>query len=232
MNNPTPTSGIILINKPSEPTSHDMVYKLRKITGIKKIGHAGTLDPFASGLMIMAIGREATKTLADYIGMNKEYVATVRLGASSSTLDRTGIIIKNNCQPIVLSSIKKELQKIIGIQDQTPPMYSAKKIGGKKLYKLARKGIEIDRKPKQVEIFHVKNIEYNWPLLEFNIKVSSGTYIRTIADELGKSLGCGALLNELQRVSIGNYSIDDAFEINQINSDNWRALLIRGVANL
>jgi tRNA pseudouridine55 synthase len=226
MDIPTRSTGLLLINKSSGPTSHDMVYKLRKITGIKKIGHAGTLDPFASGLMIMAIGRETTKTLADYIGMDKEYIATVKLGLISSTLDRTGIITDNLANPIKEEFILNELSKIVGTHNQIPPMHSAKKVGGKKLYKLARKGIEIVREPKLVNIYHIEEINYSWPLLTFNIKVSSGTYIRSIADDLGKSLGCGALLEELQRISINNYSIKDAAEVDRLNPDNWQSYLI------
>lgn len=226
MNNPIPTTGIILLNKPSGPTSHDMVYKLRKITGIKKVGHAGTLDPFASGLLILAIGRESTKTLSGYIGMDKEYIATVRLGAISSTLDRTGNIMEKNCEPPPIDAIKKELAKIIGKQEQMPPMFSAKKIDGKKLYKLARKGIEITRNPKPIEVYTVSEIKYAWPLLTFNIKVSSGTYIRSIADDLGTALGCGALLKELRRISIGNFFINDAAEVEQLTAENWRSRLL------
>jgi tRNA pseudouridine55 synthase len=219
-------SGFILINKPKGPTSHAMINKLRKITGIKKIGHAGTLDPFASGLLIVAIGREATKKINQFVKLNKEYVADVRLGATSDTYDRTGkIVVNENCHITNLEEIKKVLLSFIGEQEQIPPMFSAKKVNGRKLYDLARKGIEIARKPSLIKIYNIELIKYRWPDLKIKIKCSSGTYIRSIAFDLGEKMRCGAYLEELERTAIGNFELDKANNIDSVFESDWREFL-------
>jgi len=220
-----PQTGFILINKPAGPTSHDIVYRLRKITGIKKIGHAGTLDPFASGLLLCAIGRESTKEISKFVGLNKEYIAKVRLGATSTTLDRTGEITENSCVEIPYENILSILNTFIGTQEQMPPMFSAKKVGGKKLYELARQGKEVERQPSLINIYSITNITYHWPFLTFQVKVSSGTYIRTLAHDLGEKLGCGAFLEELERISIGDYVLKNSIAINDLDSENWTSRL-------
>ena len=218
--------GFILIDKETGPTSHDIIYKLRKITGIKKIGHAGTLDPFASGLMIVAIDRRATKKIEKFVKLDKKYLATIILGKETDTYDRDGKIISNYYgEKIPKQKIKKAILKIKNQTEQTPPMYSAKKINGKRLYELARKNIEIERKPQSIKIFYVKIKKYNWPELQLDIYCSSGTYIRTIASDLGKELGCGAYLKELRRTAIEKYKIKKAKKIKGINSNNWKKYL-------
>lgn len=203
--------GFLLINKPSGPTSHDIIYQLRRLTGIKKIGHAGTLDPFASGLLIVAVEREFTKQIDNFVKMDKTYIADLKLGATSDTLDRTGKIqLITNSEQLTINDIKKILKKFTGKQLQTPPMFSAKKIGGKKLYQLARKGIEIKRESTEIEIFSIKLLEYNWPDLKIETSCSSGTYIRSLAHDIGKILACGAYLEELKRTQIGDYYLKDA----------------------
>ncbi len=218
--------GFILIDKETGPTSHDIIYKLRKITGIKKIGHAGTLDPFASGLMIVAIDRRATKKIEKFVKLDKKYLATIILGKETDTYDRDGKIISNYYgEKIPKQKIKKAILKIKNQTEQIPPMYSAKKINGKRLYELARKNIEIERKPQSIKIFYVKIKKYNWPELQLDIYCSSGTYIRTIANDLGKELGCGAYLKELRRTAIEKYKIKKAKKIKGINSNNWKKYL-------
>jgi len=218
--------GFILIDKETGPTSHDIIYKLRKITGIKKIGHAGTLDPFASGLMIVAIDRRATKKIEKFVKLDKKYLATIILGKETDTYDRDGKIISNYYgEKIPKQKIKKAILKIKNQTEQIPPMYSAKKINGKRLYELARKNIEIERKPQSIKIFYVKIKKYNWPELQLYIHCSSGTYIRTIANDLGKELGCGAYLKELRRTAIEKYKIKKAKKIKGINSNNWKKYL-------
>jgi tRNA pseudouridine55 synthase len=207
-------SGFLLINKPVGPTSHDIINKLRKITGIKKIGHAGTLDPFASGLLICAVGREATREIDKFVKQKKEYVATVHLGAVTDSYDRTGKIIKEyDGEFIGEDVIKKAVLGFIGEQLQTPPMFSAKKINGKKMYELARAGKEVERQPCAINIFTTEILSYAWPILKIKIKCSSGTYIRTIAYDLGERLGCGAYLKELERTKIGEYNVEDAINL-------------------
>jgi len=214
------TDGILLVNKPSGPTSHDIIDQVRKITGTKKVGHAGTLDPFASGLLLVAVG-DATKLLKHYVGLDKEYKAVLRLGAVSDTYDRTGKISKfqfpsaaaDSKFPITKSQIQKVLKSFVGKQKQVPPMYSAKKIGGKKLYELAREGKTIKRKAEHVEIFEIKLLSLKGDLLHMQCRVSSGTYIRTLAHDIGEKLGTGAYLEELKRTRIGDFRLEEAIRV-------------------
>lgn len=220
-------SGFIIIDKPVGPTSHDIVDRMRKITGIKKIGHAGTLDPFARGVLILAIGREATKRINELVKTNKEYVADVRLGAVTDTYDRTGHVLKEKkTTPPSLEKIKKTLNEFRGEQEQLPPMYSAKKIKGKKLYELARKGEEVERKAVPITIHSLELMNYEFPELKIKVKCSSGTYLRTLAYDIGEALGCGAYLEELQRTKVGEHRLEDAINIEKITSDNWTEYLI------
>jgi len=214
--------GFLLVDKSIGPTSFDVIYQLRKITGIKKIGHTGTLDPFASGLLIVAIGKEATKKISQFVKLDKKYEAEIILGAESNTYDRTGKITeKKEIKKINKKDIIKVLKKIKETKEQIPPMYSAKKIGGKKLYELARKNIEIDRPVQLITISKIKIIDYSWPKIRLKITCSSGTYIRSIANDLGKELNCGAYLNELRRTKIGRYRVEKAKKIENIDSENW-----------
>ena len=235
------TSGFILIHKPSGPTSHDIINALRRITGIKKIGHAGTLDPFASGLLICAISREATREIDKFIKLDKEYIADIFLGAESDTYDRTGKIIKTRhhnalpkIPPLLIRrggrGMRSIIEKFIGPNKQTPPMYSAKKINGKKLYELARKGIEVERKPQEVNIYAIKIIDYEWPILKIKVHCSSGTYIRSLAHDIGQALGDGAYLQELQRTAIGNFKLSQAVDLGKLTSDNWKKYLTQSLS--
>ena len=220
-------TGLLILNKPVGPTSHDMVSKLRKITGIKKIGHAGTLDPFASGVLIVAIGREATRKIDKFVKLDKEYVATLHLGFSSDTFDRMGKITKwpSEIKEIGVDEVQKVLQKFIGEQDQLPPMFSAKKINGKKLYELAREGKTVVRKPARINIYNIELLKYEWPFLEIKIECSTGTYIRALANDMGTSLNCGAYLENLKRTSVGPYREEEAVNIEKITVANWPEFL-------
>jgi len=215
-------SGFLNIYKPSGPTSHDVVNRLRKITGIKKIGHAGTLDPFASGVLICAIGRAATKEINQFVKLDKKYIAQITLGKQTNTFDRTGDFIDNNLllKNIKEIDIRKCLESFLGKQKQIPPMFSAKKIKGKKLYELARAGIEIKREKIDIEIFDIKLLKYSFPSLEILVHAISGTYIRSLASDIGRSLGYGAYLEELERTAIGNIKIEDSINLEEINKDN------------
>ena len=210
----------ILINKPISWTSFDVVAyirnRLRAADPEKKkikVGHAGTLDPFATGLLIVDVGREATRNIDGFKALPKTYVATIHLGAVSDTLDSDGAIKESDLSGKTrpdFSQIEKTLQSFLGPQKQTPPMYSAKKIGGKRLYTLARQGIEVKREPVDIEIYDLKLVEYSWPLLKIEVKCSAGTYIRTVADDLGQKLEVGAYCEELARTRIGDYRVEDA----------------------
>lgn len=219
-------SGFILIDKEKDWTSFDVVAKLRGITKIKKIGHAGTLDPFATGLLIVAIGR-ATKLLQLLLGQNKSYTAEMILGKTSNTYDITGEITstKEFTQNIEQAEIEKALQTFLGQQKQIPPMFSAKKIQGKKLYELARRGVEVERTAKDIEIYKIDLLEYNFPKLTFFVNCSTGTYIRTIAYDLGNVLGCGGLLENLRRLNIAKADISTAHSIEEVSKD-WRKYLL------
>lgn len=207
-------NGFLLINKPVGPTSHDIIDRLRRLTGIKKIGHAGTLDPFASGLLICAVGREATKEIDKFVKLDKEYIATLHLGAVTDSYDRTGKIIKEYAgKPIAEEVINQAVLEFIGPQLQTPPMFSAKKINGKKMYELARQGKEVERQPCAITIYEMEVLSYAWPILKIKVKCSTGTYIRTIAYDLGERLGCGAYLEELERTKIGEYGVEEAIKL-------------------
>jgi len=229
-------AGFLMIDKPTGCTSHDIIYKLRKITSIRKIGHAGTLDPFASGLLICAVARTATREIDRFVKLDKEYIADLFLGARSDTYDREGKILENrenynfskkncNVETRCIASIQEVLDKFQGKQEQVPPMFSAKKVGGKKLYQLARKGIEIKREPFQIEIFEIELLDYAWPRLKIRVSCSSGTYIRSLASDIGDTLGCGAYLEELRRTRIGKFRIEEAVSIDKLDSNNWREYL-------
>lgn len=206
--------GIYNIYKPPGPTSHDMVNQIRKLAGEKRVGHAGTLDPFAEGVLIVAVGREYTKELGQFLKQDKTYRATMRLGASSDTDDPTGKIIK---QPTTSKPTRKQiveaLKEFKGEISQTPPAFSAIKIKGKKAYELARRGITPDLKPRQVIIHSIEILKYRWPYLEIETKVSSGTYIRSLAHNLGQILGIGGYLEKLVRTKIGRYSLNKALRL-------------------
>ncbi len=221
---PTPplsNDNFLLINKPAGWTSFDAVNYIRKKIKIQtnnkkiRVGHAGTLDPFATGLLIVGVGREATKRLDEFKKLPKTYVAKLRLGAVSDTYDVTGTITTrniDNAAPPSLDIVKDILKNFIGKQLQIPPMYSAKKIGGERLYKLARQGKIIERKPNEIEILDIKILEYFWPYLKIEVACSAGTYIRSLAHDIGEKLGIGAYCEELARTKIGDYRLEDAKE--------------------
>ncbi len=221
-------TGFILINKSSGPSSHDVINSLRRISGIKKIGHAGTLDPLATGVLLVAIGRESTKKIDQFVKLDKEYIADVFLGATTDTFDKQGRITSFDSKK---EKNKKEVEEVlyefIGKQKQIPPMYSAKKVKGVTLYKLARKGVEIERKPADINIYDIELVDFSWPNLKIKISCSSGTYIRSLVYDIGNKLGCGAYLRGLQRTSIGKYNINQSVDLDKLRNQNWTHYLFR-----
>jgi len=205
--------GILLLDKPKGKTSFFLVSFLRKLSGISKIGHAGTLDPFATGVMIMLVGREYTKLSSHFIDKDKEYLAKIRLGITTDTYDCDGKITHQSSSFPSLEEVEKNLLQFQGTILQTPPMFSAKKKDGKKLYELARKGIEIPRTSVPVTV-RTELIHFKAPYLELRIHCSKGTYIRSIAHDLGTLLGCGAHVEELTRVRCGPYHLKECHDIN------------------
>lgn len=210
--------GIINIYKEKGYTSHDVVAKLRGILHMKRIGHTGTLDPDAEGVLPVCIGRATS--LCEYLtDKNKEYEAVVHLGIITDTLDMSGNIIERNNPVCTKAQIEDVLTHFTGEIMQVPPMYSAIKVNGKKLYELARKGKEVERKPRKVTINSLKLISFDEQDMKFRIRadVSKGTYIRSLCDDIGCMLGCGACMGELTRTRSGIYKIEDSVTLGELS---------------
>ena len=206
-------SGVIVIDKPAGFTSHDVVGKLRGILHERRIGHGGTLDPMATGVLPVFVGR-ATRAVEFCENAEKEYIAGLRLGVSTDTQDVTGNIISENADDVSDAELKSTLKKFLGKQTQIPPMYSAVKIGGKKLYELARKGVEIERKPRDIEIKKLELVgKTDCGDHMLDIVCSKGTYIRTLCSDIGDSLSCGGTMSYLRRVRAGAFSEKDAVSL-------------------
>ena len=207
--------GILLVDKEAGVTSFHLVSMLRKITQIKKIGHAGTLDPFATGLMVMLVGKNFTKKSDTFLNDDKEYRARLHLGIATDTFDKDGKIISENPKIPTLLDIEEVIRTFQGKILQTPPMYSAKKVKGKKLYELARQNITIERAPVLVSL-QIQLIHYNYPFLEIHVTCSKGTYIRSLAHDMGQKLGCGAHLIQLNRTRSGTFHLSQSIPQNQL----------------
>jgi tRNA pseudouridine55 synthase len=203
--------GIFLVNKPKGKTSFSLVGMLRRHLGVKKIGHAGTLDPFATGVMVMLIGKKFTSLSDSFLNDDKEYVAEVKLGVATDSYDCDGVVTGESDLVPTEEAVFAAIANFQGKVMQTPPMFSAKKQNGKKLYELARKGEIVDRPAVPVEI-HTTILKYEYPYLILHVKCSKGTYIRSIANDLGIQLGCGAHLTNLERTRSGNFHIDQCFD--------------------
>jgi tRNA pseudouridine55 synthase len=205
---------VIAVYKPKGPTSFDIIAKLRKITGIKKIGHAGTLDPLAKGILVVGVGREGTRQLGTLMKMEKEYIAKIKFGYESSTDDDEGKKTKIDFDH---KPTKKEIINILkefaGEIWQKPPIYSAIKISGKRAYQLARQGKTFEMKPRQVLIKSIKMIKYKWPFLSIDVITGSGVYIRALAKDIGQKLGVGGYLVDLERVRVGDFDKKRALKI-------------------
>lgn len=224
--------GILIINKPAGPTSYDVVDRIKKITRIKKVGHAGTLDPFAEGVLIVLIGA-TTKIQSQFMEMPKTYIATLKLGEISSTYDPGGKISAfvplngtTADKQISNNQISDIIKTFIGEIEQTPPIHSAIKINGQRAYKLAWQGIKPDLKPRKIKIHNIKILNYAWPYLKIEVDCSRGTYIRSLAHDIGQKLGCGAYLRALNRTKIGKFTIENSVEVNNLSSKNWTKKLI------
>lgn len=201
---------IINLNKPQGITSQQAVTKVRRILSVKKAGHAGTLDPIATGILLICVN-EATKIARFLTETDKEYIAVMKLGEKTDTLDSEGRISRKiNNIAIDRNVINKALEKFKGAIKQTPPMYSAVKFSGQPLYKLARKGIEVERKPREINIYDLDVLSFNPPFLEIRVACSKGTYIRSLCDDIGEELGVGAHAISIKRTRIGDFSILDS----------------------
>ena len=211
-------NGILLIDKPQEWTSHDVVGKLRGILHEKRIGHSGTLDPMATGLLVIFVGR-ATRAVEFAEADAKEYIAGLRLGVTTDTQDITGTVLAEKPQTATVQDVQAILPRFTGPQEQIPPMYSAIKVGGKKLYDIARKGGEVERKPRAITIHSLELVEGgNVPEGDFCLDVvcSKGTYIRTLCNDMGEALGVGGTMSSLRRIRAGEFSLDSALTLEQV----------------
>ncbi|MDP8216796.1 MAG: tRNA pseudouridine(55) synthase TruB [Candidatus Kaelpia imicola] len=216
-------NGFLLINKPSGITSHDVVDFIRERFQIRRVGHGGTLDPLATGLLILMLGR-ATKLSQNIIGLDKEYFAQMSLGFSTTTGDLAGETIEKAEDKSYLNLKEDQVQgafdSFIGKIDQIPPMYSAVKYKGKRLYKLARRGIEVPRKPRKVKVYNMTIEKIELPEVSFKVKCSRGLYIRQLCIDIGKRLGYPAHLSRMVRTSIGRFGLEEAKNLNQILNES------------
>jgi len=210
-------AGVLLVDKPVGATSFAMVRAVRKIVGIKKVGHAGTLDPFASGLLIVCIGRPATKMISRFMDEEKEYIATLRLGSVSTTQDPEGeITVRRWDTPYTVDEIHSVLNRFRGEILQIPPSFSALKYKGRPLYHYARKGISVKKEARKVHIHSLEwtdqrdRVQVDHPFLTIKVVSGKGTYIRSLAEDIGEKLGCGAYLTSLRRTRSGGFSVEDA----------------------
>jgi tRNA pseudouridine55 synthase len=208
--------GAILIDKPVGPTSHDVVDAIRRRFQIKKVGHCGTLDPNATGLLIIVLGR-GTKLSEKLMGDDKVYEGTIKFGETTDSYDADGELTASLPVPLLtLEQLNEEATKFIGDQMQMPPMVSAIKKNGVPLYKLARKGIEVEREPRLIHIYNFRFTNYAEPLGEFRVACTKGTYVRSIAHDLGQKLGCGAHLATLRRSVSGKFDVADATRFDDV----------------
>lgn len=212
----TPLDGAILVDKPAGPTSHDIVDALRSHFGLKKVGHCGTLDPNATGLLIIVLGR-ATKLSEKLMSSDKVYEGTLKFGESTNSYDTDGEIVATApVPPITLERLNQEAELFEGDQMQLPPMVSAVKQDGVPLYKLARKGLEVERKERMVHIYRFRFTRYEEPVAWFRVACTKGTYVRTMAHDMGQKLGCGAHLLNLRRTGSGKFEVADAVQFEEI----------------
>ncbi len=209
-------SGVIVVDKPRDWTSHDVVAKLRGICREKRIGHGGTLDPMATGVLPVFIGR-ATRAAALCESADKEYLAAFRPGIVTDTQDITGTVLERTDRSLAASELESALERFRGVQEQIPPMYSAVKVGGRKLYELARRGIETERQPRTVEISALELVGERDGDYLLRVVCSKGTYVRTLVHDIGQYLGCGAALSNLRRVRAGRFGLDCAHSMNEIS---------------
>lgn len=215
---PKEIEGVLLVDKPTGMTSHDVVYRLRRKLQIQRIGHAGTLDPLATGLLIMLVGK-ATKISQYLISLDKVYEGEITLGVTTNSQDAEGEVMETRpVPPLDQAVLVAAMQGFLGDQYQQPPMFSAVKIGGVPLYKMARKGEEVEREPRFIRVAAFDLLSFNSPKLTFRLACTKGTYVRTVAKDLGEKLGCGAHLSALRRTGSGKFAIEQCLPLAEIEA--------------
>jgi len=223
----TLSDGFVIINKPQGITSFDVIRIARRKLGVRKIGHGGTLDPMATGVLILLVGK-ATKKFEEFMKLPKEYRATVKIGEATTTGDAEGEIIRRyppeRVRMVKIEEIERVLKEFRGWIKQVPPMVSALRYKGKRLYDLARRNITVERKPRKVFVYEIAILEYNLPFFNIRIKCSRGTYVRKIAEDIGEKLGVGAHVTQIVRLAVGPYRIEDAILIEDLNEKDIRSI--------
>lgn len=208
--------GVLLVDKPAGPTSHDIVHKIRKTFRIEKVGHGGTLDPNATGLLIILLGK-GTKLSDQLMGGDKAYAGVMRLGRTTNSQDCDGETLEERpFEHVTREQVEAQMAALVGDSFQTPPMVSAIKVAGVPLYKLARKGEEIERKPRFVHIYRFTLTEWAPPQVSFSVLCTKGTYVRTLAHDIGQALGCGACLDALRRTQSGTFDVKDSTPFDEV----------------
>jgi len=220
--------GILVLDKPRGWTSHDVVARVRQLTKIKRVGHTGTLDPMATGVLIVCLG-QATRVVEYMVGHDKRYTATVRLGIETDTYDAQGQVVARRPVDVSESALRESLEAFVGDLRQVPPMFSAIKQAGRKLYDLARQGIEVEREPRSMTIHSIDLIGFDPPDATIDVRCSAGTYIRSLAHDLGRRLGCGAHLSMLTRTAAGDFTLAQAVSLEAFEAaaadGSWTTLL-------
>lgn len=212
----SPPGDLFLVRKPKGWTSFDVVNRIRRASGIRKVGHAGTLDPMATGLLVVCTGRK-TRELAAFAGLDKEYRVTMRLGERTPSQDAdTPVCERRSLEGLTEQALRRTLAAFVGERRQTPPMYSAVKVQGRRLYEYARKGIEIERAERSVTIHRLTLLAFEPPEATFTVACSKGTYVRALVEEIGLALGCGAHVTALERTRIGDYRVEDAVPVEDL----------------
>ncbi|MDJ0752410.1 MAG: tRNA pseudouridine(55) synthase TruB [Ardenticatenaceae bacterium] len=212
--------GLFVLDKPIGMTSHDVVYRVRKVCQTRRVGHAGTLDPLATGVLLVCVGR-ATRLIEYMVGHDKVYEAVIHLGETTNTYDREGEVVQRRpVPPLTLDNLTQALDLFRGDIQQIPPMYSAIKKDGQPLYKLARAGKTVERPPRPVTIYALEILNWETPHLTVQVHCSSGTYIRSLAHDIGEHLGCGGHLASLRRTAVGTFTLEQALPLEQLTPDS------------
>ena len=224
MDKPLDKDGILLVNKPAGITSHDVVDMVRRKLGLRRVGHAGTLDPLAEGLLVVLVGK-STRLFNRFVGFDKEYLGVMKLGEATSTGDSQGQVTKQaDYSGLSEAAIAEVFASFKGETQQVPPMVSALRIKGQRLYKLARKGIEVERKPRAIKIYALDILKVALPLVEFKMRCSKGTYVRKFAEDAGVKLGCGAHMVSIKRLGVGPFNLDQAVSVEAIDETCLRKI--------
>ncbi|MFA6378726.1 MAG: tRNA pseudouridine(55) synthase TruB [Candidatus Omnitrophota bacterium] len=217
-------NGILIIDKPSDITSHDVVDIVRRKFKMKQVGHAGTLDPLATGVLVILLG-QATKLFNKFSAFDKAYVATIKLGVTTDTADIRGTILEQKPYDFITEKeVKNVFNTFLGEIDQIPPMVSALKHKGKRLYQLARKGLEVKREARRIKIYSLDLLNFALPEVKFSLECSKGTYVRKIAEDAGSLLGCGGCISQIHRTKVGPFYIDRAVKIENFSEQDIRPM--------